>query len=145
LEWGNAAAAVVLVIAFISDIRTHKIPNWLTVPACAAALVFHSLLRGLQGMSFSLAGLAFGLAALLFIHLLKGIGAGDVKLFAALGAWVGLQAVWSVLMYSIVYAGAAGLVMLLILRRPIKGMRFPFMIAVIPGAVTCWVTVYGWA
>ena len=41
-------------------------------------------------------------------------------------------------MYSILYAGGAGLALILIRRKSIKNMRFPFMIAVLPGAVTGW-------
>jgi prepilin peptidase CpaA len=78
-----------LALACISDLRTRRIPNVLTFSAIAAALVFHLLAGGWRAAGSSIAGCSLG--ALLFfpMFVLRGMGAGDVKLLAAVGAWLG--------------------------------------------------------
>ncbi len=80
---------VLLILACISDLRTRRIPNVLTFSAAAIALVFHFLTGGWSAAGWSLAGCLLG--ALLFFPMfaLGGMGAGDVKLLAAVGAWLG--------------------------------------------------------
>lgn|SRR5262245_49950496 len=81
--------AVVLTLACISDLRARRIPNALTASAVAGALLFHLMTGGLTAVGWSLAGCVVG--ALLFFPMfaLRGMGAGDVKLLAAVGAWLG--------------------------------------------------------
>jgi prepilin peptidase CpaA len=78
-----------LVVACISDLRTRRIPNVLTFSAAAGALVFHLVTSGWNAAGWSIAGCVVG--ALLFFPMfaLRGMGAGDVKLLAAVGAWLG--------------------------------------------------------
>ena len=78
-----------LALACISDLRTRRIPNVLTFSAAASALIFHLATGGWNAAVWSVAGLVVG--ALLFFPMfaLRGMGAGDVKLLAALGAWLG--------------------------------------------------------
>jgi prepilin peptidase CpaA len=100
------AAAVILIgtAACVTDFRSRRIPNVLTFGASAAAIVFFGVANGWAGSLWSLGGWAVGCALFLPWFLLGGMGAGDVKLLAALGAWVGpLTAVWLAL-----YAGIAG-------------------------------------
>ncbi|MCQ6559121.1 A24 family peptidase [Paenibacillus mendelii] len=166
----DAGAGLLLLIALVSDVRTMRIPNALTIPAFAAALLYHCAADGLDGGIYALTGVLAGLVPLLALHLLKGIGAGDVKLFGALGAWAGTYFVLQTMMYAILYAGAVGLAlilirgafgqrfiagaaMLLLSRQPGRPalswieagqvLRFPFMIAAVPGAVTAWLMVGG--
>ncbi|WP_425615373.1 prepilin peptidase [Anatilimnocola sp. NA78] len=77
--------------AAVTDYRTRKIPNWLTVPAAIVALVYHSFAPGGFGPLMALAGFGVGFVLLLLPWLLGGGGMGDVKLLAALGAWLGPQ------------------------------------------------------
>ena len=83
------ALAVVLVTAIGTDVRSSRIPNWLTFSAMGFALVGHAWLAGLPGALFSLAGLGTGLGLFLILYVFGTIGAGDVKLMAAVGALVG--------------------------------------------------------
>ena len=85
----HIVVGVVLALACISDLRTRRIPNVLTFSAVAAALVFHLLTGGWSAAGWSIAGCVLG--ALLFFPMfaLRGMGAGDVKLLAAVGAWLG--------------------------------------------------------
>jgi len=100
----QAVVVAVSVAACVFDLRTRKIPNLLTFGAAFAALSFGALTQGGSGMLNALGGWAVGCALFLPWFLLGGMGAGDVKLVAALGAWVGPgSAVWLAL-----YAGLAG-------------------------------------
>ena len=106
------APFVVAAFACISDLRTRKIPNVLTFGATAAAIVTHGITNGLTGIGFSAAGWAVGLALFLPLFLLRGMGAGDVKLLAALGAWVGpgaavWLALWSAIAGGVLAVGVA--------------------------------------
>jgi prepilin peptidase CpaA len=83
------ALAVVLITAVWNDLRSSRIPNWLTFPAMGFALVGHAWLGGIPEAIFSLSGLGVGLGLFLIPYMSKGIGAGDVKLLAAIGAIVG--------------------------------------------------------
>ena len=102
---------LVLVIAVLTDFRSSRIPNWLTVSAMSFALAGHAWLDNLDGILFSLAGLGAGLGLFFLIYLAGGIGAGDVKLMAAIGAFVGVYGVlscaWLAMVLGGVYAIAA--------------------------------------
>lgn len=78
-----------LATAIMTDLRSSRIPNWLTIPAMVFGLAGHAWQHGLQGLLFSLFGLLVGLGLFLCLHLLGSVGAGDVKLMAAVGALVG--------------------------------------------------------
>ena len=83
------ALAAVLVTAIGTDVRSSRIPNWLTFPAMGFGLLAHSYMDGFQGALFSLRGLGAGLGLFLILYVSGSIGAGDVKLMAAVGAIVG--------------------------------------------------------
>jgi prepilin peptidase CpaA len=84
-----ALVAAFITAAAVTDYRTRKIPNWLNVSAAIAGLVYHSFAPGGFGPLMSLAGFAIGFCLLLLPWLLGGGGMGDVKMLAALGAWLG--------------------------------------------------------
>jgi prepilin peptidase CpaA len=83
------AVATFTLTAAVTDQRSRKVPNWLTVPAFVAALVVHAAAGGLTGLGFSLLGFSTGFGLLFLLWLLGGSGGGDVKLMGALGAWLG--------------------------------------------------------
>ncbi len=100
----DAAVVAIGAAACVTDFRSRRIPNLLTFGASAAAVVFWAVTAGLSGAGWSVAGWAVGCAVFMPWFLLGGMGAGDVKLLAALGAWAGPSAaVWMAL-----YAGIAG-------------------------------------
>lgn len=80
---------VVLAVAVATDIRESRIPNWLTFPAVACGLALHGWMNGLSGVVFSLIGCVVGLGLFLALHVAGVIGAGDVKLMAAVGSMLG--------------------------------------------------------
>ena len=92
---GTGMLILLLLAAAVIDWRTHRIPNWLTVAGMAYGLVFnatHSTSIS-AGLIHGASGLAVGLALLLPLWLLRVLGAGDVKLMAAVGAFLGPAAV----------------------------------------------------
>lgn len=101
----------VLITTVVFDLRSSRIPNWLTFPAMGFALAGHAWFGGMNGALFSLAGLATGLGLFFLIYLVGGIGAGDVKLMAAIGGFVGVYGVlscgWLAIIVGGVYAIAA--------------------------------------
>jgi prepilin peptidase CpaA len=93
-----AAHVMALVVALggcVTDLKTRRIPNVLTFGAAAGALAFHLANGGLSGFGWSAAGWLVGAAIFFPLFALRGLGAGDVKLVAALGAWIGPgQTLW---------------------------------------------------
>ena len=98
------AAVALALAACVFDLRTRRIPNALTFGAALAAFLFHGLFFGIGGFGMSVAGWAVGLVLFLPLFLLRGMGGGDLKLLAALGAWVGPGAV----IWVALFAGVAG-------------------------------------
>jgi len=104
-----ASAVVVAVISAAWDLKTRRIPNVLTFGSAIAAFGFHLYMTGLSGAGWSAAGWLVGVAFFLPFFVLGGMGAGDVKLLAALGAWLGPgQAAWLAL-FSLIAGGVLGL------------------------------------
>ena len=100
-------ATIVLCIGLVAcafDLRTRRIPNALTLTAALSGLLFHFFHTGAAGAQFAAGGWVVGLLLLLPWFALGGMGGGDVKLVAALGAWLGpAHAFWLA-----IYAGIAG-------------------------------------
>ena len=103
------ALAVVLVTAIGTDLRSSRIPNWLTFSAMGFALVVHAWLGGMHEAIFSLAGLGTGLGLFLALYVTGSIGAGDVKLMAAVGALVGPYGALLSGLLAIVFGGVYAL------------------------------------
>ena len=88
-------ALAVAVAACITDVRTRRIPNVLTVGAAIAALGVGATTGGFTGATTAVSGWLVGAAVFFIPFALRGLGAGDVKLMAALGAWLGpADALW---------------------------------------------------
>ena len=102
-------AVVVLSVATFTDLRSRRIPNWLVLPYLLAGLAVSSWLHGWHGAGQSLEGAGLALLIYGFLFWMGGMGAGDVKLCAAIGAWIGP----SQLLISLVFTGLAGGAMVL--------------------------------
>ncbi len=94
------ALIAILSVAVVTDLKAQRIPNFLTLPAILAGLAYHGLTRGLGGLSFAAAGLALGLAVMLVPYLLSVMGGGDVKLMAAVGAWLGVDDLFGAFLFT---------------------------------------------
>ena len=98
---------IVLAIATCTDLYSRRIPNWLVLPFMAAGVAVAGWLHGWSGIGHSLGGLALGAALFGTLFLMGGMGMGDVKLCAAVGAWIGSAQ----LMLALVLTGIAGGIM----------------------------------
>ena len=98
------------------DLRWRRIPNWLVGATIALSFVWHAWSGGWDGLLMSGAGLLVGMALLLPLYLLKGMGAGDVKFFAAIGAAVTYKHVLAVFVFAALIAGGMALFRVLAAR-----------------------------
>jgi len=98
-------------IAALTDLRKFKVHNVLTLPLLLSGLLYHSIVGGLSdagwtaGFLNSLLGVLCGSGILLLFYLMGGMGAGDVKLMAGIGAWLGVQFTFYVFLASSLAAG----------------------------------------
>lgn len=122
--WG-AAFSLLLVTGCVYDWRTRKIPNELVALILATGWLYALLSPDiLRALGSSLAGTAVGFAIWIAFYIAGAIGAGDVKFFAAAGAWLGPGATWRAALIAAVVGGvlAVGFLVLqgrlgLVLRR----------------------------
>lgn len=105
---------VILIIAAISDLRSHRIPNWLTFSTIVAGIVYHTYTKGSQGFLFSIKGLFLGVSFLLIFYFMKGTGAGDVKLMGAVGGFLGPKRVFTAFLFAALIGGIYSIVLLLL-------------------------------
>jgi prepilin peptidase CpaA len=100
---------IVLAIATVTDLRSRRIPNWLVLPFMIAGICVSGWLHGWPGIGRSLSGLALGASLLGVLYWLGGMGMGDLKLCAAIGAWIGPAQ----LLFALVITSMAGGIMAL--------------------------------
>jgi prepilin peptidase CpaA len=105
-------AAAFLFFAVASDVRFHRIPNWLTLPAFLVALIVSPWAGAAGGFPQSLAGAALGFALLIGPYALGGMGAGDVKALMVLGAWLGAEVIFGAAVWAVIAGGAFGFILL---------------------------------
>ncbi|WAC06565.1 MAG: prepilin peptidase [Thermodesulfobacteriota bacterium] len=96
--------AIILLIAAIYDIWVAKIPNVITFSGMITGIIYHGAAQGLSGAGLSIAGLLAGSAVFFPFYLLKGMGAGDIKLMGAVGSLVA----WKGIIPAIVFTALAG-------------------------------------
>jgi prepilin peptidase CpaA len=116
LEIPLIPASIVLLaslVAAVLDVWRFKVYNALTIPLLLTGLAYHTVSAGVQGLLGSLMGVLFGFGVLIVVYAMGGIGAGDVKLMAAVGAWLCMPLTFYVFVVSALASGAyAGLLVL---------------------------------
>lgn len=100
-----------LILAAVSDCRTYKIPNWLTLAGIVFGLSYNTIvpLSPHTGFMWAFKGLSLGFLIMLPLYALKAIGAGDVKLMAMIGAFLGVPATFHAVIAIFIAGGAAAL------------------------------------
>jgi prepilin peptidase CpaA len=106
-NWPVWLVTFTLIVAAVIDGIQLRVPNWLTFPMVASGWIYSTTLAGYpwyEGLAYSLAGTVVGLALLLPAYAIGGMGAGDVKLSAGIGAWM-----WtSITIYSFAVSAVVG-------------------------------------
>jgi prepilin peptidase CpaA len=104
---------LVLIVAAYIDGKQLRVPNWLTFSMVLSGLIFNTYFNGWQGLGFGLLGMTVGLLCLLPLYSVGGMGAGDVKLMAGIGAWLGAQVTFNAFLASTVVGGVMAIAMVL--------------------------------
>jgi prepilin peptidase CpaA len=132
------ALLVVLAVAVGCDIRVRKIPNSLILTGLALGFGF-ALLPGGAGLLGALAGFGLGLGLFLPLYALRVLGAGDVKLMAVVGAFLGVDGTLGAMLMGLLAGGLLALGYGLYLRRlglvlsNVRGMVFDSIVRLLNG------------
>jgi len=128
LAWITIAVGA---LAVLDDLRRRAISNWISGAALAAGFVLNFLARGPYGAAAAAEGAALGFALLVVFYLMGGMGGGDLKLMAGLGALLGPSAVLTAAVLGAIVGAfmAAGSIML---RRSQRAI--PYAPALVLGA-----------
>jgi prepilin peptidase CpaA len=110
MELKYFAVLTVALVACMTDLRSRRIPNVLTFGAAAAGIVFHAVVPGGDTVTTAVLGWVVGAGVFFIPFALGGLGGGDVKLLAALGAWLGPAGI----IWAALYTGVAGGVMAIV-------------------------------
>lgn len=107
------ALVVLLSIVTYSDLKVHHISNKLTLGGAAFAIVVSLVTNSTDGLIYSLLGLAVGFAALIPLYAIGGMAAGDVKLMAMVGAFLGFKGAIFAACLSLIAGSLLGLLLLI--------------------------------
>jgi len=116
-NWPIWFVSFVLVVAAVIDGWKLKVPNWITFPLIIAGWSYSFVAFGWAGLGWSLVGTLVGLALLLPAYAIGGMGAGDVKLLAGVGAWVWGTVTFYAFCLSAIVGGVIAVAMVLYKRK----------------------------
>jgi prepilin peptidase CpaA len=115
---------VMLLTAAVFDVLYRRIPNWLTVSGVVLGILVNTVIGPpVAGLVFSLAGLGVAFAIYVALYALRAMGAGDVKLMAAVGALVGWERWFGIFFVTALIGGVMALI-LVVSRRRLKTTLF---------------------
>lgn len=104
--------SLILLLSAYTDATRRVIPNWLTASATIGGIIFNTTKNGANGFLFSVVGLLGGLIIGLLFYNFLFLGAGDTKLIASLGSWIGALASAKILFWGIVIGGIFSVVVM---------------------------------
>lgn len=110
-NWHVKLVCLVLIVAAYIDGKELRVPNWITFPMVLTGLVYSLCVGGFGGLGAGLLGMAVGLLCLLPLYAVGGMGAGDVKLMAGVGAWLG----WKTTFFAFAVSAIVGAVMAVVM------------------------------
>ncbi len=120
-----ALLLALLALATRADLRARRIPNALTFPMMAGGIVLGAAFGGFDGLKEHALGAALGLGMLMPLYIMRWMGAGDVKLMAAVGALMGTQFVWFACLWSAVFGAGIAVTGFIHTRR--MGMALAYL------------------
>jgi len=124
----NTLLFTVLIICLITDLKKRKIYNKVIFPALLLALLFNTILFGWSGFTTSFLGFLTGLGILLIPYLMGGMGAGDVKFLAVIGAINGTSFVLATAIFMALIGGLVGLGILLFKKGLFQRIKTLFQV-----------------
>ena len=130
---------LLLVISLTTDLITHKIYNCVTFPAVAMGLLLNILNHGVGGLTGSMLGLAIGFSVFAVVFAFGGVGGGDVKLMAAVGAIGGYPFILNACFYGILTGGVMAIAVMIWKGTFWRGLKNIFYLSfsfVMPGLKT---------
>ena len=110
-HWDIKLVSAVLIWAAWIDGRQLRVPNWMTYPLVFSGLIYGACTGGWEGLGHRAVGMCVGLLCLLPLYAVGGMGAGDVKLMAGIGAWVGATTTWHAFCVSVVVGAVMAVAM----------------------------------
>jgi len=110
-NWHVKVVSVILIWAAWIDGKELRVPNLITFPMVLSGLIYSTV--GGDGFLAGMAGMMMGLACLLPLYAVGGMGAGDVKLMAGMGAWLGWQITLEAFIVSVVVGAIMAVLMVL--------------------------------
>jgi len=115
--------SVLLLLALISDIKTFRIKNSITYSFIAAGALTNLFSHGQEGLFQSMLGAFLPMLALIALYALKMLGAGDIKLFCAIGAIMGAKfALWSIA-FSFIAGGIIGAIIMVFRKNALPRFK----------------------
>lgn len=139
-----ALLLTLVVVAAWFDLKSRRIPNWLVLVGLVSSFIFQILFNSLGSFNGFKAwglGLLVGFGLFLPLYLLHAMGAGDVKLMAMVGAFLGPMAALGVVLTTLIVGGVLALAVALwsgSLRQTLGNVRFVLtqtMLKALPGGV----------
>lgn len=118
---------LIVIPAALFDLKQRRVPNWITLPGLALAIALNSFLFGTEGLWLSLKGLGFAFLIYFPLYLLRGMGAGDVKLMGAVGAASGPANWLGIFFLTAIFGGISALIVVASkgrLRRTFQNIWF---------------------
>ncbi len=117
--WQVSAAILVpsILLASWIDLRYHKVPNWLNLFIILSGFTAQAVFHGWMGLWQGLLGMLLGFGLLIIPWLMHAMGAGDVKLMAGIGVWLGPALTLRAFCVGAILAGAVAVVMIVLGRR----------------------------
>jgi prepilin peptidase CpaA len=114
-DWRTGTLMLLLVGAAISDYRVHRIPNWLVLSGALFGVICNTALAPspYANILFPVAGFAVGLLLFLPLYLVRAMGAGDVKLLAMIGAFLGPGDTFRASLASMIVGGVLSILFVL--------------------------------
>ncbi len=116
-------AVLLAVAAAIFDLRQHRIPNWLTYPGIILGFVFRGAVLGWKGLATALVGCLLAGGVMFLFFMVRAMGAGDVKIMAAIGAFVGPGSAAEVLLATAICGGVLAIGYALYRKRMISTLK----------------------
>jgi prepilin peptidase CpaA len=123
MELKHIVLSLLLAIAIIDDIRSYRIHNSVVVSGIAAGLTLNLIQSGFSGLLMSFIAAIIPIAVLLPLFVLRMLGSGDIKLFCAIGAIMGIQFIFNTILFAFLAGGIISLGIMLARKNTPERVR----------------------